>query len=284
MYKTLFLTIIVLWSTTLFAYVDTDMDGVEDSLDKCPDTPLTDLVDLDGCTIKTIKLSKNTQKTHFDIIAGVSYAGSNYASSNKTDTYTTSIQADWYYGDFSLQVSTSYYKTSGKNDSDKGMNDSYIGAAYTWKPTKALYLRFGVGALLPTYDTTLNNNKTDYTGSLSLSYTVKKVNIYAGYVYTQINDTDVISNGVRYDYRNTVGYNAGLGYYFTNALYMSLGYSRSNSIYKTIGTESIEDIESASLYGYYALSKYYFAILSYAYGLSDSASDHAVSLKVGYYF
>jgi hypothetical protein len=36
----------------LFAYVDSDMDGVEDKDDLCPNTLMTDLVDLNGCTIK----------------------------------------------------------------------------------------------------------------------------------------------------------------------------------------------------------------------------------------
>lgn len=283
MKKLLLLVILMLGSTSLLAYSDTDMDGVEDSVDKCPNTPLTDLVDINGCTIKKIK-TPNVTQSHYDVIIGAGYAGSNYASLNRTDTYSGSLQADYYYGDFSLQASTSYYSTKGDNYSNSGLNDSFIGAAYAFKPTKNFYMRVGAGVVLPTYKTTLNNNKTDYTGSINISYTAGRVNLFGGYIYTNINDTDISNGNVDYKYHDTNGYSAGLGYYFTNALYLSGAYNRSNSIYKSIGGEGVKDIETASLYGYYAINGHYFLTLSYAYGLSDSASDHAGSIKLGYYF
>lgn len=283
MKKLLFLVALALSSTALFAYSDADMDGVEDSSDKCPNTPFTDLVDINGCTVKKIKTSQTTQ-SHYDIIIGGSYAGSNYSSLNRTDTYSASLQADYYYGNFSLQASTSYYTTQGSNYSDTGLNDSFVGAAYTLRPTSSFYVRLGVGALLPTYDTTLNNNEADYMGSINVSYTVGKVNLFGGYVYTMINDTDVVDNNVSYQYHNTSGYSAGLGYYVTNSFYLSASYNQSNSIYKSIGGSAVDDIKTASAYGYYSINRNYFMTFSYAYGLSDSASDHAGSVKLGYYF
>ena len=277
-------TAATLLCTTLSAYSDTDMDGVADSVDKCPNTPLTDLVDINGCTKKTIKISNTTTKSHYDVIIGANYAGSNYSSLNQTDTYSGSLQADYYYGNFSLQAVTSYYKTDGENYSEDGLNDSFVGAAYNIKPTNNFVIRIGVGAILPTYDTTLNNNKTDYTGSLNLSYTIGKVNLFGGYIYTMINDTDTVDNNVSYTYHDTNAYSAGLGYYFTNNLYMSAAYNQSDSIYKAIDGASVKDIETASLYGYYAIDKNHFLNFSYAYGLSDSASDHTASIKLGFYF
>ena len=268
-----------LLSSGLFAYSDSDMDGVANSVDKCPNTPLTDLVDINGCSIKKLSVKK-ASKGHADIIIGANFSDSNYATLNQTDTYSGSLQMDYYYGNFSLQASTSYYKTTTKNSSDEdGLNDSFIGAAYNFRPIKNLSLRLGAGALLPTYQTSLNNNNTDYTGSASLSYTVAKINIFGGYSYTMINDDDVNTTNTNYIYQDTNAYSAGLGYYFTNKLYMSGAYNLSNSIYK-----GVEDIQTASLYGYYSIDKSRFLILSYAYGLSDSASDNALSLKVGYYF
>jgi len=282
MNKFLPLLLTSLLSSALFAYSDADMDGVPDSIDKCPNTPLTDLVDTNGCTKAKVNLKTQKEtKGHADVIIGANYAGSNFASLNSSDTYSASIQADYYYGNFSLQAYTSYYKTAAQDYDASGLNDSFIGAAYNVHMGKSLSLRLGAGALLPTYETSLNNNNTDYTGSATLSYNLSKLNLFGGYAYTMINDDDVIdtTNNSSYIYQNTNAYSAGLGYYFTNKLYMSGAYNLSNSIY-----EGIEDIKTASLYGYYAINKNRFLIFTYAYGLSDSASDHAVSLKVGYYF
>ena len=283
MKKFLPLLLTTLLSSALFAYTDSDMDGVADSMDKCPNTPLTDLVDVNGCTKAKVKFTKqkNSQKSksHADVIIGLNYAGSNFASLNQSDTYSASVQADYYYGDFSLQAYTSYYKTAAKDYDESGLNDSFLGASYNVHMGKSLSLRLGVGALIPTYDTSLNNNNTDYTSSATLSYYFSKLNLFGGYAYTMINDDDVVDTNVAYIYEDTNAYSLGAGYYFTNKLYVSGAYNISNSIYK-----GIDDIKTASLYGYYAINKNQFVIFTYAYGLSDTASDNAVSLKAGYYF
>jgi len=261
-------------SSGLFAYSDADMDGVADSADQCPNTPFTDLVDIHGCTIKKVKL-KQSRQWNADVILGINYSNSNFGTSNQSDTYSTSIQTDFYYKKFSIQASTSYYKATGQNYDEQGLNDSFIGAGYSFKPLENLSMHISMGALLPTYNASLNNNNTDYTASTSLSYTKRNVNIFGGYSYTMINDDDVNTTV----YQDTNAYNIGLGYYFTNKLYMSGSYNLSNSIYK-----GSEDIQTASIYGYYTLNKNIFLIFSYAYGLSDSASDNALTLKAGYYF
>jgi len=272
------------FSTALLAYSDMDMDGVADSVDKCPNTPLTDLVDINGCPIKTVKVSQKT-KSHFDIVVGANYAGSNFVSTPSSDTYSSSLQLDYYYKDFSLQASTSYYKTDSDGYSESGMNDSFVGAAYNFHPLKALTLRVGAGALLPTYSTSLNNNNTDYVGSLNASYLFGKINIFAGYVFTQVNDDDVVvttnngANSYNVVYNNTNAYSVGLGYYLTNKLYVSGAYNQTESIYK-----GVEDAKTVSAYAYYSIDKNWFMNFSYAYGLSDSASDNAASVKLGYYF
>ncbi|WP_434580691.1 DUF3187 domain-containing protein [Sulfurimonas sp. NW15] len=271
MKKMFILMMLGMFSASLFAYSDSDMDGVDDSRDKCPNTPLTDLVDINGCTKKSLVSSH-----HFDIIIGANYAGSNYASLNQTDTYSSSLQIDYYYKNFSLQASTSYYTTNGDGYSENGLNDSFLGASYQFKPLKSFSLRVGAGVLLPTYDTALNNNNTDYTASLNASYALGKVNIFGGYIYTMINDDDIAGTVA---YQNTNAFSGGLGYYVTNKLYLSGAYNTSDSIYA-----GVEKIRTVSAYGYYSINMHWFTTFSYAYGLSDSASDQAASVKLGYYF
>ncbi|MDA3947323.1 MAG: DUF3187 domain-containing protein, partial [Helicobacteraceae bacterium] len=66
------LLILLVASSSLFAYayidIDSDLDGVEDRVDRCPNTPLSDLVDMSGCRKKNVVNSH-----HFDIILGVTY-------------------------------------------------------------------------------------------------------------------------------------------------------------------------------------------------------------------
>jgi len=270
-------------STVLFAYSDADMDGVDDSIDKCPNTALTDLVDINGCTKTVLTPKKNNH--HFDIIVGANYTGSNFTSTPTTETYSSSLQVDYYYKNFSLQASTSYYVTDSDGYSENGLNDSFVGAAYNFHPMDALTFRVGVGVLLPTYDTSLNNNNTDYAASLNLSYMLGKLNIFGGYIYTQINDDDVVltlnggSSTQNIVYQDTSAYSIGLGYYLTNKFYVSGAYNQTESIFK-----NVEDAKTASLYAYYSIDAHWFMNFSYANGLSDSASDHAGSIKLGYYF
>ncbi len=259
----------LLLSINLFAYVDSDMDGVDNSYDKCPNTPLTELVDIRGCTIKsTVSLH------HFDIIVGASYSDADYNTLNKTKTLSSSLQVDYYYKNLSLQASTSYYKTQSSAYNNKGLNNSVIAGYYKIRAINSLYVRVGAGVILPTYNSSLKNNNTDYFASLSLSYPINsKVNLFGGYSYTIINDVPGVS------YKNTNGYNGGLGYYFSSKLYASAGYNLAESSYMGVG-----DISTASLYAFYSIDNNWFTSVNYAYGLSTAASNNYASISLGYYF
>ena len=272
MKKNLLTLLSLLLTTTLMAYSDSDLDGVDDSVDKCPGTPLTELVDITGCPKKSL-----VSPHHFDIVVGLNYSDADYTGLEKADTLSTSLQVDYFYKNFSLQASTAYYQTTAKGGyDDSGMYDSFIGGAYQLKPSDALTLRLGIGALLPTYDTSLNNNNTDYTGSLSLSYALNKsVNVFGGYIYTVINDDDTTD----YTYQNTNAYSAGLGFYLSPKVYLSGAYSVSESV-----IEGIDDIETASGYMYISMKDGAFMTLSYTNGLSDTATDNYFSVRVGRYF
>lgn len=264
---------LLVFSGSLFAF-DSDMDGVNDAKDKCPNTPFTDLVDIDGCTNKSL-----AQNYHYDIIVGLSSTSSDYTTLNKTDTLATTIQADYYYKNFSVQAATGLYTERGESYSQSGLQDSFLGAAYQVFPTNDLSIRFSIGAILPTYDTTLNNNKTDYTAGVNLSYNLDKLNVFGGYGYTLINDTDYSDSTISVSYQNTHSYSGGVGYNITDKLYMSGAYNVSESIY--VG---VKKVETASLYAYYNIDENWFSTCSYAYGISESASQTYLAVKLGYFF
>ncbi len=279
MKKSLLFIASALMTINLYAYSDSDMDGVDDTIDSCPNSLLTDLVDISGCTKKSL-----VSPHSYDIIIGVNYSNSDYRSLNATDTLASSLQVDYYYKQFSLQASTSFFKTEGSGYSDSGLYDSFLGASYRLNPINNLSISLSAGALLPTYDTELKNNNTDYTASVNLSYTLDNFNIFGGYSYSLINDYDMLvtmEDGSSYTviYQNTNAFSGGLGYYLSSNLYVSASYSMSDSIY--VG---VDDIETATVYGYYSINKDMFTTLSYSYGLSDAASDDYISLRLGFLF
>ena len=246
------------------------MDGVDDIYDKCLYTPFTDLVGNNGCTIESLE-----SLHHLSLITGVSFSDTDYNTLSKTDTTTSSLQLDYYYKNFSVTLNTSYYDNSSETYSNSGMNDTYFGFDYQLAFTD-LYLRVGLGAILPTYDTTLNNNNTDYTANINLSYTLSHINLFGTYGYTLVNDSDVEDV---VSYQNSNYFSLGLGYYFTHKLYMSSYYNVSESIFK-----NISEIETQSFYAYYSINKNFFTTLTYAYGLSETASDNYIGFKIGYYY
>ncbi|SMP87284.1 hypothetical protein SAMN06314019_1028 [Epsilonproteobacteria bacterium SCGC AD-311-C15] len=273
MIKNIFLAL-TLTSLSLFAYSDSDMDGVEDKTDQCPNTSFTELVDINGCSIESLEYPH-----HFDVIVGLNYSQTNYETNEKTDTFTKSVQLDYYYKDFSIQANTAHYNSDSNTYNDSGMNDSFLGAYYKLEPIDSATIRLGGGIIFPSYDSDLKNNNTDYTASLNLSYMLKNINLFGGYSYTIINDDDVHTTAMTVEYQNTNAYNLGLGFYPTSKLYVSGAYNSSDSIYK-----GVESIDTASVNAFYTIDKNWFTIFNYAYGLSDSASDNDITVSVGYYF
>lgn len=268
MYKYLLFFLMV---PALFAYTDSDLDGVDDTIDQCPNTSIMDLVDTKGCSIESLQ-----SQHHYDIVIGGNYSQMDYTTNEKTDTYTSTLQVDYFYKAFSLQASTSYFSSKSDSYSDSGLNDSTLSAGYSIDASENLRIKLGIGLILPTYNSALNNNKMDYLSSINATYSIDKLNLFAGYSFTVNNDKD-IANVVAY--QDAHAYSAGLGYYLTSKWYMSTSYYNSDST-----TKNIENIENVSLYSFYSIDEHWFTNITYAYGLSDSTSKHYASLNIGYYF
>ena len=118
--------IIFLFLTSLlFSYLDSDMDGVPDKNDKCGNTPLTELVDLSGCTIK--KLIADDK--HLDFVLGQSYVDDGTSTLNLS-----SFKIDYYYNDWSMQLASSYYDSSLNISNSSGQNDTYLTLYYLFNP------------------------------------------------------------------------------------------------------------------------------------------------------
>jgi len=80
----------VIMPTTILD-MDSDKDGVFDSKDKCPNTPLGNVVDADGCTAK-VNLHINFENNSFNVDVPSQQRVANYANFLKERlTYTTTI-------------------------------------------------------------------------------------------------------------------------------------------------------------------------------------------------
>ena len=258
------ITLFLILSISLLAYSDMDMDGVDDEVDKCPNTPLIELVDLSGCTIK-----KLVSPHHFDISLGV-----NHIENSNIKIDTTSIEFDYYYKDLSLSLYSSYFNRDIYNEKESGVDDTYIDGYYNIKATDRLSFKIGGSVALPTYNS--DNNRVDYTLSSYINYYYNNnLSVLGGVGYTVIGDNDTNTT----IYKNSLFYSIGLGYYFNDSFYSSLTYNSASSIYK-----NSDDIKNISLYNYYNIDKHWFLNLSYTHGLNSASMKRTIGGRVGYYW
>lgn len=270
MKRGLILLILTLYSSVISAYVDSDMDGVEDDVDKCPNTSFTSLVNLQGCSTEEL-LSPH----HFDFIFGMSYLDSEPNTLLQTKTLISSVTIDYYYKEVSLGLSGAYYKEEGDEYEDNGLDDTIFSMAYQFKPMKLFFIEAGLSVVFPTYESSLGNNKTDYKASTNFNYTFERVSLYGGYEYSVINNEDI---PLSVTYQNTHSASTGVGYKLSEKLYASFTYRVSNSIYL-----DVDDVKTVATYGYYKIDHNWFGTCSYVYGLSDSVSQNSISISMGYY-
>lgn len=240
----------------LAASIDNDMDGVDNDMDQCPNTPFFELVDKRGCSIQKIPVK---EEYHFDIILGGGYV----ETGNGTSDTLVSFMADYYYKNFIVTLFTQSYS---QNNTYAG-NDLYLYTNYKLK-IDDFTVKVGPGMVLPIASD--SNNKTDYFFNINMNYKIDKydINLYYKYIFmhddlTQDIDTKAIS----------------MGYYLLDTTYINLAYSKERSIYETI-----EDVENVTLMLNQALDRNWFVNLRVSHGLSESASDLSAIVSLGYYF
>jgi hypothetical protein len=270
--RTSFFYLMLLVAFHVYGVEDADFDGVDDAIDKCPNTPFSDLADAYGCTTSSLYTP-----TSYDIIMGLNLSSMNANTLENTKTSNATLQADIYHGNFSAQFLTSYFKSQDSTYSDSGWNDSQINLFYLFKPTTEFMFQAGVGVIAPTYSTGYSNEAADYLASLSLQYSLdKNIHLFGGYSYTMVNDNDVEN---LLNYQNTNAFYAGIRYIGSKNKSISASYTNSQSIYS-----GVKPIETLSVGVMLPLDSHWFLLGDYRYGISDSASDHEAALRVGYTF
>ena len=250
---------------SIFAYIDSDFDGVEDIADKCPNSSIIDIVDKNGCVVEKLE-----SLYHFDVILGAKSIKIK-DKKNQKKIYLTiqTAQIDYFYKNFSVSLSTS------KNNSN--FEDTYTSIKYKYKYNDLLAFYTSLNVILPTYKNSLNNNRIDYGISQSIYYKNNNISIFTSYRFTLINDKNIDS--LRVYYQNTNSYMLGIGYNFLTNLYSSISVSSVDSIYRN----SCSSI-STNIYLLYSLDKNWFINPSFTKTYNDKTISDTLSFKIGYYY
>jgi hypothetical protein len=144
--------------------VDSDLDGVADYMDKCPNTPFTQLVDKNGCSKEQLNIIK---KLPMKYNISIGYEQDNY-SSGDSESFLTTVGV--YKGVYSLLYSASILKTSS---TDYKTSDSILSGYYKKYFSTKFKLKTGIKIYFPTY----YNKKIDYALKIQGTYKTKNYDI-----------------------------------------------------------------------------------------------------------
>lgn len=283
--KTLSLTLVnILLISTLQAYQDKDLDGIEDKYDICPNTPFDAKVDRFGCSITPAKKNMTNNK-HLTLSIGTTLReDSRYESDSSLSFY-----ANYQFSNWNISVSNTRSVTStdyNENETDSD-NDIYLSLGYTtYMPSTLVKLSIGTkltsdtneetqnnrfSKFTKTDDATTGNRDNDYFAAINLDHFLsKKQDIFLYYSYTNSGDSP------NYDYEDYSSFSIGSGYQFTPAFYSALSYNYTGSIYQNADAQ-----ETISWYNSYSFHKNFFITGTYSYALDDYSYQNTYIVSLG---
>jgi hypothetical protein len=175
---------------TSFAFIDEDLDGVDDSVDKCPNTPFDQLVNKYGCPLK-----KEEKVGSFYLKIGGGFI--DYSSDN---TYFSVVSIAYSIKDFYFSVSPIFYLNNN------GTGDISLYGSYS-KFLENLFINFGLTAQITT-----DNSGLDIIPSITLDYFYKDFDFFIYYSYTVKTKSNL---------KNENELSLGSGYQFNERFYMN---------------------------------------------------------------
>ena len=187
----LFICMLFVFNILNANFIDSDLDGVEDSKDLCPNSKITDIVDKNGCVIETLNFK---EKSHIDILLGYSIKEYSDYTSKYANLYFT-----YSYKDYAFNL----YLTENKED------DIESSISYTLDKNNLVYI-FTLGAYIPT-----SSEKSDFFTRLNLTYLTNYCNLFLNLEYDFLRDSDT-KNGYIVSF--------GIGKNLTNSIYSSISY------------------------------------------------------------
>ena len=244
-----------------FAYEDSDIDGVEDGIDLCPDTSFDKLVDTDGCPEDETYLGVFMLQVGSDVSID--------EDNKKINNY--SFLGNYEYKKWNFSLSNSQQTTYDSNNT-RSMNggDLYLTLGYQFNYDK-FQNNISFGTKIAIADKSVGTGEIDYFSLIDIGYLVdEKLMIFSQIGYTLTGDSSTTN------YQNSLAYSLGTGYMFSSNWYSSFSYDNAKSIYN-----DTQNYESLSWLNSYSFLEDYFISLSYSYGLDDLSYPHTFSFKLG---
>jgi len=235
-----------------FAFKDSDLDGVEDSVDRCPNTPILELVDRYGCPLRRERVYlrlgggflRDGRETRFYGLTSVAYALEGFYLSLTLRYYTYSRLHGRGWGDSSLFMGYS----------------RYIGN---------LYLLPGVRVKIPTGDRPFSTGEFNYTPSVVVDYLFDGFDLFLYSSYTIRPEKRL---------RNTLTFSGGVGVELAEETYLSVSYDLSESAVRDGYNRYL------SLFVLQGITENIYTTLSYSRGINRRAVDHSATLRLGFRF
>jgi len=167
------------------AVKDSDLDGVPDNLDMCPNTPFLETVNKYGCSISQLKNLKK-DKIKFDFSTGYEY--DNYKSYHNSELLFSSFSAKK--GKLKVRLFVSMLNNKEKYE----LSDLIASLYYYVDFNRNIGFKMGTKAYFPTN----YNKKTDYSFLAEASYYFRKFSIALSeehkiYGETGLNPKDTVS-------------------------------------------------------------------------------------------
>ncbi len=253
---------LLLFCTISLAYEDYDIDGVDDSIDQCLNTPFDKIVDYRGCA--------SDKKPYYGVL--ILKIGSDI-SFDTFDKKTTNfnLYVNYRYKNLDISLSNSSYNTYDNfNNISRTKGDLYLSSGYFIKKDK-FNTKLTLGTKFATADEDVGSGEDDYFASINFNYFANiNQDIFFYYAYTLSGDSDTIN------YEDYHSFSIGSGYAINSKWYSALAYDYSGSNYQNGNV-----YKSISWFNSYSFSKKFFTTLNYSHALDDLSYDHTLSLKFG---
>jgi hypothetical protein len=237
-----------------YTYSDYDVDGVEDNIDACPNTPFEMTVDENGC------------EEGRSYIGSLTFLGGSISSIDKESDNLTNflLYLNYRYKDWDISVSTF---NDIQNATVEIPNTFYVTTGYYFKFSNNFQTKVSIG-------TKQSSVQDDYYISSYLDYSISEnqnLFLYYSYTYAQNNDSR--------KYNNFSTISAGIGRMFTDSWFSALSYDFSEATFR-----NTEDYKVLSWANTFAFSPKYYIVTNYSYGLNNATSDHTISVQFGVKF
>ena len=255
---------LTLLSHTLWSYEDSDIDGVDDTIDLCPDTAFDKLVDENGCPSEKSYWGDFTLQIGSDISID--------EDNNQINNY--SFLGSYGYKMWNFSFSNSQ-QTSYDNKNNRSINggDLYLTLGYQLNHNK-FQTNISLGTKIATANRDIGTGENDYFSSIEINYLInEQFMIHTQLGYSVTGDSSAIN------YQNSWTSSFGLGSLFTSQWYSTLSYDFAQSIYR-----DSPNYQALSWLNSYSFLEDYFINIDYSHGLDKLSYPHTFSLQLGVIF